>query len=232
MISETLSALRKNPLFELIPATDLAALLDGQPIAEFDEGDDLFQDGDRAERVFLILSGDVILLPGSDATASASPPFHHLGPGDTVGEESVLTGHPYCATARAGSAATAVAIPGAVLMAYLENHFEAAIAMISAMAAQLRERVREITELKMQSTAERLASYLLALAGDATGHTVVRLPYEKRHLADHLGMDPATLSRAFAKLRDKGVVASRTDKVEIEDVSKLRRYGDCAAFTS
>ena len=101
--------------------------------------------------------------------------------------------------------------------------------MIAAMSGLLRDQVKEITELKMQSTAERLAGYLAALAGAETmGRKVVRLPCEKRLLADQLGMDPATLSRAFAKLREKGVEASRTDKVVIADVDALRRFGDCA----
>lgn len=229
MHSDTLSAMRRSLLFAAVPANDAAALLEGHETVSFPDGAVLLAEGDSPEFLYLILSGDVFLDPPANGQPSPVP---RLAAGDTLGEEAILTGSPQAATARANGPVTMLAIPAARLMGYLESHFEVAIAMISALAGQLREQVREITELKMQSTAERLASYLLALAGDATGSTVVRLPYEKRHLADHLGMDPATLSRAFAKLRDKGVVASRTDKVEIADVAKLRTYGDCAAFTA
>ena len=37
-----------------------------------------------------------------------------------------------------------------------------------------------------------------------------------------LGMEPATLSRAFAKLRELGVETGRGDRVEIADVDALR----------
>lgn len=226
MNSDTLCAMRRSLLFSAVPAGDAGTLLDGHGTLSLADGDVVFAEGAAADFLFLVLSGEVVIDP------SATAPQLRLSAGDTAGEEAVLTGTPHAATARAAGPAILLAMPAGTLMSYLESHFEVAIAMISAMAGNLREQVREITELKMQSTAERLASYLLALAGDATGRAVVRLPYEKRHLADHLGMDPATLSRAFAKLRDKGVVASRTDKVEIADVATLRTYGDCAAFTA
>ncbi len=226
MDSDTLCAMRRSRLFSAIPAADAAALLEGHRTLALPDGAPVFAEGTPADFLFLVLSGEILIDP-----SAASPQFR-LSIGDTAGEEAVLTGTPHAATAHAAGPVSLLAIPAGLLMTYLEAHFEVAIAMISAMAGHLREQVREITELKMQSTAERLASYLLALAGDTTGRAVVRLPYEKRHLADHLGMDPATLSRAFAKLRDKGVVASRTDKVEIADVAKLRTYGDCAAFTA
>ncbi|OAN51091.1 protein kinase [Paramagnetospirillum marisnigri] len=229
MGSDAISALRKNQLFAPLPQAELAQLLDGHRVMSFAEGAELFSEGDRAEHLFLILSGQVTLVPSASTGATAAT--IRLIEGDTAGEEAVLTGMPYCATARALSPTSVMAIPAATLMTHLERHFETAIGMISAMATHLRDRVREITELKMQSTAERLAGFLLTLAGPATGRAVVRLPYEKRHLADHLGMDPATLSRAFAKLRDSGVVASRTDKVEIADVTRLRSYGNGATFT-
>lgn len=226
MDSDTLGAMRRSLLFSAVPAGDFAILLDGHDTLALEDGEVVFAEGTPADFLFVVLSGDILLDP------SAAAPQLRLSAGDTAGEEAVLTGTPHAVTARAAGPASVLALPAGTLMTYLESHFDVAIAMISAMAGHLREQVREITELKMQSTAERLASYLLALAGEATGRAVVRLPYEKRHLADHLGMDPATLSRAFAKLRDKGVVASRTDKVEIADVAKLRTYGDCAAFTA
>ena len=229
MNSDVIGLLKNNQLFAPLPLSEITQLLHGHQVMTFSEGTELFREGERAEQLFLILCGAAVLIPSG---ASGSKPVHiRLSPGDTAGEEAVLAGMPYCVTARALEPTTVAAIPALTLMTHLESHFDTAISMISSMASHLRDRVREITELKMQSTAERLASFLLTLAGSATGSIVVRLPYEKRYLADHLGMDPATLSRAFAKLRDKGVVASRTDKVEIADVTKLRSYGNGASFT-
>jgi CRP/FNR family transcriptional activator FtrB len=223
MGSEALVALRRSPLFAMVPPADLCELLGASETIGLDEDAIIHREGDAPDRFYLLLSGEAALIP-------APCGIIRLGPGEIVGIEAVLTNCAHANTARAVTQVSAVAIDGEALRAYLEGHFDVTIAMISAMAAYLREQVREITELKMQSTAERLASYLVSLAGDATGRIVVRLPCEKRHLADHLGMDPATLSRAFAKLRDKGVTANRTDKVVITDVAILRSFGECAAI--
>lgn len=225
MTPDAASILRKAPLFAPLPAAELVSLLENHHSIELAAGQELFREGQDADHLYVVVSGEICQPPG----AGGGPA--RIAPGDTIGEEAALTATPYGTTAIATQPSSVIAIPVATLILYLDRHFDSAIAMISHMAAQLRDRVREITELKMQSTAERLASFLLSLAGESMGRVVVRLPYEKRLLADHLGMDPATLSRAFAKLREQGVVASRTDKVEIEDVARLRNYGNCAAFT-
>jgi CRP/FNR family transcriptional activator FtrB len=225
MISEALGALRQHPLFAMVPPADLFDLLGTAQASCVSEGEDVYREGDGPDRLYLILSGEVALIPASGGVI-------RLGAGQIFGGEAVLASCNHATTARALTELTLAPVAGEVLRTYLESHFDIAILMISAMAAYLREQVREITELKMQSTAERLASYLVSLAGDATGHIVLRLPCEKRHLADHLGMDPATLSRAFAKLRDKGVTANRTDKVVISDIGTLRSFGECAAMSA
>jgi CRP/FNR family transcriptional activator FtrB len=212
---------RGNALLSAIPGADLPQLLDGGPAVTLAPGEKLVAMGEAARHLWLILDGDIYLgAPGATGIA--------LGPGDTVGEEAAILDQPHAYDAQALSDSVLAAVDAGALRAYLESHFQVAIAMISSLSSLLRQRVKEITELKMQSTTERLAGFLLDLAGDAKGPIVVNLPFEKRHLAVHLGMDPATLSRAFAKLRDQGVEAGRSDKVTISDVGLLRRMGDFA----
>ncbi|MGE5505524.1 MAG: Crp/Fnr family transcriptional regulator [Actinomycetota bacterium] len=223
MDNDALCLLRRSHLFAQLAPADLQRLIgDARPV-DLAEGTFLCRAGEPAERLYFIVSGEV------ETVADGPPTVLRLGPGDVVGIEAILTRTPHDVTARATCRVSALPITAAALMGFLEESFQVAIGMISAMAAHLREQVREITELKMQSTAERLAGYLVSLAGEANGRAVVKLPCEKRLLAENLGMDPATLSRAFAKLRDRGVVASRTDKVVIDDVSALRSFGACAA---
>lgn len=231
MHSAAVETLRRTHLFAPLAVGELEALASSAPaMIHLLAGQTLFDWGDEATHLYIVVAGELeLILP--TATPSALPA--RLLPFDTIGEEEVLTRSLHVVTARAGAAAaTLMAIPAQALLAHLERHFDSAIAMISGMANLLRGRVREISELKMQSTVERLASFLLSLAGSAEGRATVRLPCEKRLLAGHLGMDPATLSRAFAKLREWGVAASRSDKVEIDDVARLRDYGNSAAFPS
>lgn len=224
MSSEALAAIRRNPLFSVIPPGHLPAILEcGDPV-ELAEGEMLFRQGDDARRLYVLLSGAVELVverPGHPPEVLA-----RLGPDETVGADALTPGGRHAATARVIEAATAAKIDAAGLIAYLDGNFDLTLASIAMMAGSLRGLIKEITELKLQSTTERLASYLAELSGMEEGRAVVHLPFEKRLLADRLGMEPATLSRAFGKLRELGVETGRGDKVVIGDVAVLRELGE------
>ena len=90
--------------------------------------------------------------------------------------------------------------------------------------------VRRLTDLIAEyakAVPARLAGYLLAEAlrqrptALADGARV-RLAVNKGELAAHLGTVPETLSRAFAKLRDEGVIEVEEREITIRDLAALR----------
>jgi CRP-like cAMP-binding protein len=98
------------------------------------------------------------------------------------------------------------------------------LGLLAGASSGLRGLIQEITELKLLSTTRRLANYLAGLAGDRTGAVRLVLPCEKHVLAERLGMQPESLSRAFAKLRAQGVTVGRNDALLVRVVDLLRRY--------
>ena len=68
-----------------------------------------------------------------------------------------------------------------------------------------------------------MAEFLLELASCQDGSCEVTLPYDKVLIAGRLGMKPESLSRAFARLKDHGVVI-RQNIAAIADVASLRDY--------
>lgn len=224
MSSDALDALRTHPLFGALAPADLAAVRDDPVTAVYAEGEVLFAQGEPARRLFLILQGMVELSverPGLPPEVRA-----RLVEGEMVGADALLPGGRHAATARVAEPTLAAIVSAPRLVGHLDGHFDLALAMLAEMAGSLRGQIKEITELKLQSTTERLASYLVTLAGAASGRTEVRLPCEKRMLADRLGMEPATLSRAFAKLRELGVESGRGDRVAIADIAVLREMAE------
>lgn len=208
-----------------MPEADLPGLLETPPCLDVAAGTPLFVQGEPATHLYLLVHGQVEL----SLCRPSRPPevLAHLAAGAAVGADSLIPGSRHAATAIAVTPARTVAVGGLALTAYLDSHFDLMLAMIAEMAGSLHGMVKEITELKLQSTTERLASYLAGLtAGCARGAVEVRLPCEKRLLAERLGMEPATLSRAFAKLREIGVETGRGDRVAIADLAELRRLGE------
>lgn len=230
MSSEALGALRRTPLFEMVPPADLPGMLDEPATVDLPAGTRIFGQGDEASTLMVLLTGAVELVierPGHPPEVVA-----RLGQGETVGADAITPGGRHAATARVVEPVRAAMVAADRLHRYLDANFDTALGMIAAMAGSLRGQVKEITELKLQSTTERLASYLSELAGIEAGKAVVHLPFEKRLLADRLGMEPATLSRAFAKLRELGVETGRGDRVAIADVAVLRRLAEAVDLVS
>ncbi|MBI2241955.1 MAG: helix-turn-helix domain-containing protein [Magnetospirillum gryphiswaldense] len=221
MRTEAIATLRRHPVFATVPEADLAGLLDAQPGRTIEAGQVLFDQGDDATHLYVLMDGQVELAmnrPGCLPEVLA-----HLSAGMAVGADSLIPGSRHAATAQCVQAGRVAAIRGDALTAYLDDHFDLMLAMIAEMAGSLHGLVKEITELKLQSTTERLASYLCGLAAGHQGRAVeVKLPFEKRLLAERLGMEPATLSRSFAKLREIGIESGRGDRVLIADLENLR----------
>ncbi|MBR9971627.1 Crp/Fnr family transcriptional regulator [Magnetospirillum sp. J10] len=226
VLTDALAILRRHPVFGTLPEDDLPALLDQPPWRSFAAGECLFCQNDPATRLYVVIDGQVELAVRRPDCAPEV--LSHLSSGAALGVDALIPGTQHIATAQAATQCRAAIVDGAKLVAYLDGHFDLTLAMIAEMAGSLHGLVKEITELKLQSTTERLASYL---AGLAAGHSAdnrveVRLPFEKRLLAERLGMEPATLSRAFAKLREIGVESGRGDRVAIADLAELRRLGE------
>jgi CRP-like cAMP-binding protein len=83
---------------------------------------------------------------------------------------------------------------------------------------------QEIYALKLRTSAQRLAGYLLGLVKDEElSPARFVLPFEKRLLAARIGCSQENLSRAFATLRRIGVETQR-GIVVVRDVPALRVF--------
>lgn len=97
---------RVDPFSQLDP-TDLAALADRAEIVEMEAGAELFAHGDVGDMAYVVLSGQLeVKAPGFLEALVVNV----LGPGDLVGETSLLRGTPRNATVAARTDARLVAI--------------------------------------------------------------------------------------------------------------------------
>ena len=118
---------------------------------------------------------------------------------------------------------TLIRLETAAILRLITRQPEVALSLIAATFAHLHRLVAQIEQLKAQTGAQRVAEFLLELTECDCGPCEVVLPYDKVLIAGRLGMKPESLSRAFAKLRDKGVTVKQNMAL-IEDVEALRDY--------
>lgn len=217
---------RRVPLFAGLAADDLARLLRHARVREFARNTLLFNQGDEADRFFVVLEGWVRLYrvagDGNEVT------IHLFGRGESLAEAALLASGRYPVNGLAVDRSRLLVIPGDAFLAALREDRELCLAMMASMARRLQGFVGQIEQLSYRSTTERLAAFLINLAPVEDGACEIHLPIDKALIAARLGMQPETLSRAFARLRRHGVETSGS-QVRIADLGALRRIVDDGA---
>ena len=183
------------------------------------EGETIFLQGDPAKAVFIVLSGFIKLSRMTPSGTEAVVAI--MGRNRSFAEAMVLRGEPYPVSAEAISDCTLLQIDGVRLRQFLLENQEFAIRMLASTFVHLQGLIDQIERLKAHTGVQRVAQFLADLTDLETGPCEVNLPYNKRLIAGHLGMQPESLSRAFARLREHGVRVD-ANKAEIDDIAALR----------
>jgi CRP-like cAMP-binding protein len=239
--SAILTAIRHNPLLSGLGDAEHAVLISVGTITRFSAGTVLYERGEAAHHLFVVVEGTVALYVPDEPGVAV--PLYPLSPGDSAGEESLAPESCYDMAARAMTEAVVFSIESRRLARILDQRFDLVLGMLVGMSTRLRGLVREITALKMASTAERLGTFLLELAdahqpsqhgahhgAHLRSPVTVTLPFSKQMLAQKLGMQPESLSRAFGKLRQFGVRGSGQTRVVLNDLSGLRDFCQPESF--
>jgi CRP/FNR family cyclic AMP-dependent transcriptional regulator len=209
------------------PAADglSAALRSEGHLRRFKRGQALFTEGDRAERVFLIDSGRVMI---SCMSAEGREIVLGLrGDGDIIGELSTLDGEARTATALAVDDVETIVTSGAVLTRALENA-AAARELIQILATRLRDADRKRLQFATLDTLGRVAERLLELSErfgqEADGGIAVDLPFSQEQLASWCGASREATVKALATLRSLNCISTGRQSLVIHDMEALRGH--------
>lgn len=216
--------LRSAGPFARLSDQTLGRLLAYARVEELPRGAVLFREGTQAEFVHFVLEGSIGLV--ATAEKSEGTIVEIFREGETFVAPAAILRLPYLVSAVALAPARVLAMPAAVFRTLLEGDQGLALGMAEVLARHWRLLVEQLKDLKLRSAPERLAVYLLGLAGGAkAGHPVVLdLREPRKSLAARLNMTPENLSRAFAVLRGHGVSKNGRTGVRIADVARLRAF--------
>ncbi len=187
-----------------------------------EHGQELCRQGAMPTLLYFVLDGQIALSSTApDGTAAVVDVIHPIA--DFV-MASVMVGEAYLQTAHAVTRSKLLSIEAEPLRQMTEREPDLALALLRSLSRDFRNLVRQIRDLKVRTTAQRLGCYLLALVPDPGAHEAqIRLPFEKGLLAGRLGCRQENLSRAFASLRELGV-ETRGARVTLHDIPRLTRY--------
>ena len=217
-------ALRALPLIGGADLILLARLNEVADLARVGPDEDLLREGDVLEELNFLLAGQ--------AAATHTQPSGIVALLDVM-----LPVRPLCLPAalqrlpapigvRTLTSARLIVLPVAELRAMIRDSPDLAPPFLDYALNEMHRLTQEICALKLQSSAQRLASYLLGLVQE-TELSPARfiLPFEKRLLAARVGCSQENLSRAFATLRRIGVETQR-GVVVVRDFQSLRAFSE------
>jgi CRP/FNR family nitrogen fixation transcriptional regulator len=86
------------------------------------------------------------------------------------------------------------------------------------------QRVQDHSLALIRSAEERVAGFLLEMAGRSSTGTAVELPMSRQDIADYLGLTIETVSRTFTQLVHSGAIALETSRrIQLRNRPALKR---------
>ena len=194
-------------------------------VRNFTRATALFHQGQVSDRVLLILSGYVKL-------SSFSPDGREVvlairGPGDLIGELGVIDERPRSATAITLAQMSALVVRGAQFKAFLIDHPDVTLRIISMLSARLRDADQKRVEFTAQGSLSRVAARLLELAerfgGPVENGVRIELPISQEELGGWTGCSRDSVVKALQAMRDLGWIETQRKQITVYDPEALRR---------
>lgn len=221
MKSEHVALAKASILLASAPEPVVQSVLEEARIRQFPRGGTIFLQGERASAIYIVAEGWIKLYRiapnGAEAVVGV------FTNGKSFGEAVAFRSDTYPVAAEAVTDCTLIRIEADSFLRQIRNNPEVAISILSATFTHLHSLVAQVEQLKARTGAQRVAEFLLELAPCPAGACEVTLPYDKVLIAGRLGMKPESLSRAFGRLKDHGVVI-RQNVAQISDIAQLRDY--------
>lgn len=212
--------IRRLDLFSRMDEANFETLMHASYVQNFPPLVDLIHEGESSDFLYILVSGLVELFSQWNRRETS---IANIRPISTFLLAATIRNAPYLMSARTLEKSRIVLIPSQdVRTAFdADNHFARAI--VTELAYGYRSAIKKTKDLKLRSSLERLANYLLRQQKRAGGGREFELQTEKRRLASYLAMTPENLSRAFKALQPYGVTVDGS-LISINDQAALEKF--------
>jgi CRP/FNR family transcriptional regulator, cyclic AMP receptor protein len=218
-------ALSEAPLFEALSDEDSRALRAKVIVVKLDRGERLFSEGDKGDRLYIILSGKIKLTKAAPDGRENLLSVH--GPGEMFGELSLFDPVPRTSSATAITQAELAGLAHDDMRTFLATRPGVAIHLLQALAQRLR-RINEVkADLVFTDVPGRVAKALLDLSerfGVQTPEGMqVNHDLTQEELAQLVGASRETVNKALADFAARGWIQLAAKSVLISDTDRLRK---------
>ncbi|NOR62238.1 MAG: cyclic nucleotide-binding domain-containing protein [Rhodobacteraceae bacterium] len=202
MRESDIPAIRSLELFREMADESFAELVRGAYVQNFPPNMELIVEGDECDFLHIVVDGTVELFANWNERETV---MTILGEGATFILAAAIRDAPNLMSARTLVRSRVIMLPSEDVRHVFEKDHAFARAVVMELAYCYRGVIKGVKGLKLRTSIERLANYLLKWQKKLGGASEFALPVEKRRLASILGMTPENLSRSIKSLRPYGV---------------------------
>lgn len=217
--------LSRAPMFTALDVEAAAALRASMEATRLGKGQILFHEGERGDRLYVIVEGKVKL--GHTSSDGRESLLAVLGPSELLGELSLFDPGPRTATATALTETTLMGLGHSALRPWLTGRPEVAEALLQALAQRLRRTNEQMADLVFSDVPGRVAKTLLDL-GEKFGRPLpdgihVTHDMTQEELAQLVGASRETVNKALADFAARGWIRLESRSVVLIEPDRLMR---------
>jgi CRP/FNR family transcriptional regulator/CRP/FNR family cyclic AMP-dependent transcriptional regulator len=191
----------------------------------FKRGETLFYEEDPGNALYIVQTGQVKIV--RLAPDGEERILHLEGPGECLGELSLIDGAPRSAKAVALDRVEALVLYREEFLALVDRHPAVARAVMSGLAGMVRRLSEQVQDLTALDVPGRIAKKLLELAdshGQKTEDGVqIALPLTQQELADMIGATRVAVNQALSWFRGQGILTTDRQGITLRQPEKLKQ---------
>ncbi|MCC6650821.1 MAG: Crp/Fnr family transcriptional regulator [Candidatus Eisenbacteria bacterium] len=224
------AALRSLAIFRSLSAEEHSRLETACSLRELRKGDALWNAGDKADVLFVLVSGRVkIVRHGS----SGDVILELFGEGEAVGAVAVFNRMAYPASAFAMEPCSVLCMPAAEYFALVDRNPDLSRSLIRDLTRLNMSLSRKLEEMRGQKVEVRIAQFFLTLAQrmgrDTPEGTEIPIALTRQEIADTVGTTVETAIRTLSRWGREGVVVSGEGRFLVPSCDALRAIVDGTA---
>ena len=220
------SAISALPLLRGAAAATIDLLLRSAEFHRFQKQQIIVKEGDKPEFLYILTEGTVELVANHNEQETTIDLLKACAPLALV---AVLTDAMILCSARTIVPSTMLLFPAQAVRAACARDGNFAQAALDEIAYRYEGSIRALKNIKLRTSVERLANWILQAVNDQGDGQGFALEYDKGKIASHLGMTPENFSRNLARLTKYGVRSSGRD-IFIDDPIALSQFAKPSAL--
>ncbi len=221
--------LKKVVVFQNATDDDLQLILKNGIQRSVEEGGYFFFQGDTAEYLYVLTSGQVKLMQsnpsGQQVNLRTIHPFQMFGALGAVRAEAT-----YPASAQTMEDSSALAVKSDFLHEMIKTRPYLSFDLMNLMTAYIQEMQSRYRELATERVEQRVANALIRLAGQAgirsEKEAGIELSFSRQDVAEMTGTTLYTVSRLLSDWERKGIISTGREKIRIIKPHELVRIAD------